>query len=618
MTPQRLYASAFPFGSGAAHYSSFLLLAANFLMRQDRLNVLALENGDGTKNAAQPYTLSANFYGDDFSLRGAQVVVEFESRRHGQVRLGADGNLQLSASEPFRRIAVISENGFFRADEILTHPDDPFLFDLGSQPLHAYPHADVKLIGVKDLPELTGGLSEPVLPLKKGRGPLVPHVAWASVLLQSSQWLNPQRLAADSLRFRAPGEDLLGTAWVQAGDRFPHSVKLIPRSLLEVAIRQRATVTVIGDAPMGKPGDKFCLMANEPFQLFTGVRPDGSIKRIVAELQEDGRTVVFHDVPDDNYSLDTYPVAKQPFTLTSFVVPKGEHVVVHLPVRQSGALTIQVPLEWRGNAWCRLTSLNDIGNRAPHNTKRTPFNWEGVMKYSLLEGEYELLVQLGELPPMWKKVTITPNSDQIVRFDPELAHYPVRVESNDIHQCKRIVLIYRGHSRSKWIRRRGKHDLPAGGVFATGRGLTMEMIGGLAKVGAEAREFDLRIKPEGNLHAFVLDQNGVWSDLVVLKPAQFVADREVVIRPTWSPTIILDHPRDWGRWNDVRLVGDAITDQELDLAAAETDLPLARTGEVRITLVFSNSSGESIQVEQATMVDPNETEPIRLPIQVPK
>lgn len=613
---QQIFDSSFPFGSGANHFHSFLSMLANFVVRLDRAEVTALSADADPKQA--PYQIVGQVLDRNGGVPAlTTVLVELADSTMAKGRLDQQGRLHMRARLPFQRLAVLNKHGYVRIDRLEASNKDPNLVDVGVLKMTPMDSAEVVVIGEQKFEDLKGGLTRPSKDQSQAYGPTLPVPDWRMVLVQSMQWIKPQRPDHNSLRFLAPGADLLGTAWVQLDQQFAHNVTLSPGQVTQFEPQARPTVEMIANTPLDVAGEEFCLIQNRQGERFTGLRPDGSTKRIVAKLQADERTLVFENVPPGSFSLDTIPVAEEAFTLHSFLVG-ADDLTENFEVRGVGEVEVTVSPEWRGNAWMRISDPSVIGKKAPQSTKRIVFGWNGTQKLKLREGEFEMLVQLGDSPPFWRSFTIAAGQTTPIQIEEVAGEYPLRIIADGNRKLKRAVLAYRGINRVKWFHQRGTQKLPSGGLVATNHSIYWPQAAGVIKDLDVDPVFNLGFVPEHTIHLMVLDEFGIWSEALALEPGQFRAEQELVVYPKWPNSIVLRHPSSWGKWVEVRVSGSMVESQILRQLLPNTPLSLSGSGDVDLRFSYSDGEGGTTELERTVQVDPNDTTPLYFDVPLPE
>jgi len=612
---EKILASAFPYGVGAGSYPSFLTLVSNFVFRQNRIEIVRLSNE--LTAAEAPYLTKAwAYYADGTPARNASVLVQLSDETDAQARTDATGRLQFRSKLPIAKLAILGPRGFHRRDEITASDVAAGGLDLGNLVLFPYTHADVQLTGSMEVLEIEGGLSRPREMFDRPQGPVKPVAQWSQALLKASQWLKPFPLGGKQLRFLGPGVDTLGIGWVQVNDGFARAVELCPGGVVELALDSRATVRILSEAPLGEPGTQFNLVQNKPTELFVGVRPDGSHGRILSAVLEDGKSLLFEDVPPGNYSLDTQPVAVELFTMGNFEVQPGYQEFTVSPP-EKGVLLVEVPLELRGNTWMRLNSFPAVERDAPQSTGRMPLGWEPTLSWPLEEGNYSMVIQTIHGVPKSQVVHVNGGQTTTIRLDGNNNPYVIRAEADDVDQIESIMFVLEGKDRLKWAKRRALVNLPSGGVLSTNINKKH------AFVLAYVMELDdhgcvtFHGLPSKPFLVLASNKNNIWSEPVSVDPASLKEQQENPIGFVWPPSVILQHPQDWGKWTSARVSGTNFIDQPLDPLTRQTELPLTAAGDFIITIQFVDAEDHSATVELPVTVIAGSSEAIYLPISIP-
>ena len=387
--------------------------------------------------------------------------------------------------------------------------------------------------------------------------------------------------------------------------------------MTQYSLKERTHLVVIATAPIGEPGDEFFLVRNFSHETYKGVRADGSPKRIWARLQDDSRTLEYFDVPPGVYSIDTKPVSKELFTWHSFLVSSPEQVE-ELPVLRRGQIEVQVGKEWHGAAWMRILCKRKLSANSPQCTGRLAFDWQGQLNHPLLEGEYELLVQLGSLPPISMDIHVVPDQKLSIEIDPEIGNYPVRLASDGSRKIRRVVVQYRGVPKDKGLRQRTSGPLPSGGIIASNHKVSKpEYLGLVVSVDPNA-SFDLGLRPEETVQIMAIDEDEIWSQPIAVTPNQFQPEQELILYPQWGHSLVLNHPNHWGPWSRIRASGDAILDQYLKKSATQTVLNLEEFGDIQLKLTYFDASGSAVEQMVPVYVDGGNTTPHHVEVSVPE
>ncbi len=615
LTAEKLFSFVFPYGSGAAKFNGFVQAATSFIMRQNHLRVPLIDGDSDPKD--HPYLLTGQVtaWGGG-PARDAIVLVEFADGTHGRGQLGENGMLKIRAGKAITRLAIIAADSFVRVDELIPEVDEPKTVDVGVLVMKALPTASVEVMVEEAPEELNGGLTEVVHAEPWSAGPSLPLADWPTALLQSSQWLEPRRTAPNTIQFRAPGADLLGRAWVQVESGFAHYVSLKPNKVVQLELPKRCNLRIQAAAPFAKPGTPMVLQRNRRSDGFTGLRPDGSPKRIVAYVQEDGRTVEFFDIPHGSYSLDTYPVYLEAFTMETFMVHPGDNLIT-IDVPQSGTMRLELPNEWLGDGWYQVRHVDAVGTSASQSTNRRHFGWNSEIEMDLKPGQYELTVQFAGGLPVLIPFTILEGNTHTIRPEVLLSHIPLRIEAVAGRDVKRVVVILRGADHAKWFRQRASYPAPTGGFVVTNGTLKYpSRAGWIRDCGIDAT-VDLKNAPQDTVHVMALDQHGIWSHPVAVTVDRFKPGKTTIVHPKWPTALVLEHPPHWGKWRNVSVAGFKLLDQRLRLLKDETPLTLSEGGDVELRFTYIDAHGNSVEVNEMVQVDPLNPLPRYFPIPIP-